>query len=130
VAWASKDMTLLPGTIIMTGTPEGIGAAMDPPRFMVRAPRSPPRPAAPTRHPPAAATEAVAEAVAVALAVAVGAGARRRDRVRDRGAGYALEHGRTGANPGPLPPPALRAPRALRCIILYFRNTYQLYRCR
>ena len=35
IVWASKDMTLLPGTVIMTGTPEGIGAAMDPPRFMV-----------------------------------------------------------------------------------------------
>ena len=35
IVWASKDMTLLPGTVIMTGTPEGIGAAMDPARFMV-----------------------------------------------------------------------------------------------
>ena len=35
IVWASKDMTLLPGTVIMSGTPEGIGAAMDPPRFMV-----------------------------------------------------------------------------------------------
>ena len=26
---------LIPGTIILTGTPEGIGAAMDPPRFMI-----------------------------------------------------------------------------------------------
>ena len=34
IAWASKDMTLLPGTVIMTGTPEGIGAARDPPAFM------------------------------------------------------------------------------------------------
>ena len=35
ICWASKDMTLMPGTVIMTGTPEGIGAAMSPPRFMV-----------------------------------------------------------------------------------------------
>ena len=35
IAWASKDMTLIPGTVILTGTPEGIGAAMKPPRFMV-----------------------------------------------------------------------------------------------
>lgn len=35
ISWLSKDMTLLPGTIILTGTPEGIGAAMQPPRFMV-----------------------------------------------------------------------------------------------
>jgi 2-keto-4-pentenoate hydratase/2-oxohepta-3-ene-1,7-dioic acid hydratase in catechol pathway len=35
ICWLSKDMTLVPGTIILTGTPEGIGAAMKPPRFMV-----------------------------------------------------------------------------------------------
>lgn len=34
IAWASKDMTLMPGTVIMTGTPEGIGASMSPPHFL------------------------------------------------------------------------------------------------
>ena len=42
ICWASKDMTLMPGTVIMTGTPEGIGAAMSPPRFMVTKRRQPP----------------------------------------------------------------------------------------
>ena len=37
VSWASRDATLLPGTIIMTGTAEGIGAARDPPVYMVPA---------------------------------------------------------------------------------------------
>ena len=34
IVWASKDMTLLPGTVIMTGTPEGIGMFQDPPRYL------------------------------------------------------------------------------------------------
>ena len=34
VSWASRDATLLPGTVIMTGTAEGIGAARDPPVYM------------------------------------------------------------------------------------------------
>ena len=35
VSWASRDATLLPGTVIMTGTAEGIGAARDPPVYML-----------------------------------------------------------------------------------------------
>ena len=31
----SRFVTLLPGDIILTGTPSGVGAAMDPPRFLV-----------------------------------------------------------------------------------------------
>lgn len=27
-------MTLLPGTVILTGTPPGVGAALTPPRFL------------------------------------------------------------------------------------------------
>lgn len=34
IHYLSKAMTLLPGDIIMTGTPAGIGAAMDPPSFL------------------------------------------------------------------------------------------------
>ena len=34
VSWASRDATLLPGTVIMTGTAEGIGAARTPPVYM------------------------------------------------------------------------------------------------
>ena len=30
VAFMSQDTTLLPGTVILTGTPEGIGYARDP----------------------------------------------------------------------------------------------------
>ena len=37
VSWASRDATLLPGTVIMTGTAEGIGAARDPPVYMAPA---------------------------------------------------------------------------------------------
>ena len=29
-------MTLLPGDVIVTGTPEGVGAAMKPPQFLKR----------------------------------------------------------------------------------------------
>jgi 2-keto-4-pentenoate hydratase/2-oxohepta-3-ene-1,7-dioic acid hydratase in catechol pathway len=34
VSFASHSMTLLPGDIIATGTPAGIGAGMNPPRFL------------------------------------------------------------------------------------------------
>lgn len=34
IYYLSKAMTLMPGDIIMTGTPAGIGAAMDPPHFL------------------------------------------------------------------------------------------------
>ena len=34
-SWLSRDMTLLPGTVIMTGTPEGVGAGKTPPLYMV-----------------------------------------------------------------------------------------------
>lgn len=35
IAWLSTDMTLAPGTLILTGTPEGVGAGMEPPKWMV-----------------------------------------------------------------------------------------------
>ena len=34
VAELSRDMTLAAGTVILTGTPAGVGAGMDPPRFL------------------------------------------------------------------------------------------------
>lgn len=34
VAAASQGMTLLPGDILLTGTPEGVGNAQDPPRYL------------------------------------------------------------------------------------------------
>lgn len=34
IEWCSKGMTLLPGTIIATGTPEGVGFARTPPEFL------------------------------------------------------------------------------------------------
>jgi 2-keto-4-pentenoate hydratase/2-oxohepta-3-ene-1,7-dioic acid hydratase in catechol pathway len=34
VSWLSSYMTLLPGTIILTGTPEGVGYAKNPPLFL------------------------------------------------------------------------------------------------
>jgi 2-keto-4-pentenoate hydratase/2-oxohepta-3-ene-1,7-dioic acid hydratase in catechol pathway len=34
IEWASKGMTLLPGTIIATGTPDGVGFARTPPEFL------------------------------------------------------------------------------------------------
>jgi len=34
LALMSRGMTLLPGTLILTGTPEGVGAARTPPRFL------------------------------------------------------------------------------------------------
>ena len=35
VAWISKGMTLLPGTVICTGTPDGVGFARNPKEFLV-----------------------------------------------------------------------------------------------
>jgi 2,4-didehydro-3-deoxy-L-rhamnonate hydrolase len=35
IAYISDTVTLLPGDVIATGTPSGVGAAMDPPRFLV-----------------------------------------------------------------------------------------------
>ncbi len=34
IEWASKGMTLLPGTIIATGTPDGVGFARQPPEYL------------------------------------------------------------------------------------------------
>lgn len=34
IAFLSGSMTLLPGTVILTGTPPGVGMAADPPRFL------------------------------------------------------------------------------------------------
>ncbi|HUT78785.1 MAG TPA: fumarylacetoacetate hydrolase family protein [Polyangia bacterium] len=34
IAWLSRDTTLLPGTVILTGTPEGVGVAREPPEFL------------------------------------------------------------------------------------------------
>ena len=34
ISYCSHNMTLLPGTLIMTGTPEGVGAARKPPVFL------------------------------------------------------------------------------------------------
>ena len=34
VSFVSEYMTLLPGDVIMTGTPPGVGAGMKPPRFL------------------------------------------------------------------------------------------------
>lgn len=34
IAFASTDTTLLPGTVILTGTPEGVGHARQPPRYL------------------------------------------------------------------------------------------------
>ena len=35
IAFLSKTMTLLPGDLILTGTPHGVGFTMDPPKFLV-----------------------------------------------------------------------------------------------
>jgi len=35
VAWITQGLTLLPGDVILTGTPSGVGAARTPPRFLV-----------------------------------------------------------------------------------------------
>jgi 2-keto-4-pentenoate hydratase/2-oxohepta-3-ene-1,7-dioic acid hydratase in catechol pathway len=34
VSFVSEYMTLLPGDVIMTGTPPGVGAGMNPPQFL------------------------------------------------------------------------------------------------
>jgi 2-keto-4-pentenoate hydratase/2-oxohepta-3-ene-1,7-dioic acid hydratase in catechol pathway len=34
IAFLSASKTLLPGTVILTGTPSGVGAAFSPPRFL------------------------------------------------------------------------------------------------
>jgi len=34
VAWTTQGLTLLPGDVILTGTPSGVGAARTPPRFL------------------------------------------------------------------------------------------------
>jgi 2-keto-4-pentenoate hydratase/2-oxohepta-3-ene-1,7-dioic acid hydratase in catechol pathway len=34
IAFLSGSTTLLPGTVIFTGTPEGVGMAADPPRWL------------------------------------------------------------------------------------------------
>jgi 2-keto-4-pentenoate hydratase/2-oxohepta-3-ene-1,7-dioic acid hydratase in catechol pathway len=34
VAWISQGLTLMPGDVILTGTPSGVGAARTPPRFL------------------------------------------------------------------------------------------------
>ncbi len=34
VEWLSKGMTLLPGMLIATGTPDGVGFARTPPEFL------------------------------------------------------------------------------------------------
>jgi 2-keto-4-pentenoate hydratase/2-oxohepta-3-ene-1,7-dioic acid hydratase in catechol pathway len=34
IAFLSRDTTLLPGTLILTGTPPGVGFARKPPRFL------------------------------------------------------------------------------------------------
>jgi 2-keto-4-pentenoate hydratase/2-oxohepta-3-ene-1,7-dioic acid hydratase in catechol pathway len=34
IAFLSSDTTLLPGTVILTGTPPGVGMARKPPRFL------------------------------------------------------------------------------------------------
>ncbi len=35
ISYLSTDTTLLPGTVILTGTPEGVGVAREPPLFLV-----------------------------------------------------------------------------------------------
>jgi 2-keto-4-pentenoate hydratase/2-oxohepta-3-ene-1,7-dioic acid hydratase in catechol pathway len=34
IEWASRGMTLLPGAMIATGTPDGVGFARTPPEFL------------------------------------------------------------------------------------------------
>jgi 2-keto-4-pentenoate hydratase/2-oxohepta-3-ene-1,7-dioic acid hydratase in catechol pathway len=34
IEWVSKGMTLLPGAMIATGTPDGVGFARNPPEFL------------------------------------------------------------------------------------------------
>lgn len=35
ISYISQDTTLLPGTIILTGTPEGVGYIRQPPKFLL-----------------------------------------------------------------------------------------------
>ncbi len=35
VAWITQGLTLVPGDVILTGTPDGVGAARTPPRFLL-----------------------------------------------------------------------------------------------
>jgi 2-keto-4-pentenoate hydratase/2-oxohepta-3-ene-1,7-dioic acid hydratase in catechol pathway len=35
IATLSQGMTLLPGTLLLTGTPAGVGVARQPPRFLL-----------------------------------------------------------------------------------------------
>lgn len=39
ISFLSQDATLSPGTVIMTGTPQGVGMAQDPPRWLVEGDR-------------------------------------------------------------------------------------------
>jgi len=39
IAFLSRDTTLLPGTLILTGTPPGVGVARNPPRFLAHGDR-------------------------------------------------------------------------------------------
>ena len=39
IAFLSEDATLSPGTVIMTGTPQGVGMAQKPPRWLVEGDR-------------------------------------------------------------------------------------------
>jgi len=34
ISWVSTDTTLLPGTVILTGTPEGVGSSRNPPAWL------------------------------------------------------------------------------------------------
>ena len=34
IEWLSNNMTLLPGTVIMTGTPSGVAGGRDPPNWL------------------------------------------------------------------------------------------------
>ena len=36
VSWVSQVVTLLPGDVILTGTPPGVGVFMKPPQFLKR----------------------------------------------------------------------------------------------
>ena len=36
VAFVSKHLTLMPGDVIATGTPPGVGSGMKPPRYLKR----------------------------------------------------------------------------------------------
>ena len=34
IAWITQGLTLVPGDVILTGTPSGVGAARTPPRWL------------------------------------------------------------------------------------------------